>query len=152
MNKTLNFHGYSDDIFTEDRVSNIEIDNCASMKPIQCKVTSGDDGLIVVGQYNLANNGCWAIAIAPLVEDKELPNWPMRFYAYGHSTFLEIDVPDNFELTFYDDGEMVEKYRDNKVDCIDCVKNDVCPKAKNNYGKYRQDCNCGSFVDKKNIG
>jgi hypothetical protein len=151
MFKTLNFHGYSDDIFTEDWVSHIEVDNCASETPVQCEITSGNNGLVVIGQYNLAHNGCWSIAIAPLKEDKKLPDWPMRFSVLGYSTFLEIDVPEDFELTFFDNGKIKEKYRNDKINCVDCIKNDVCPKAKNNYGEYRRDCHCGSFVNRENV-
>ena len=37
--KTLRFQGYSDDTFGEYGVTNQDVDNCGSCKPIQCLIT-----------------------------------------------------------------------------------------------------------------
>lgn len=108
--KELKFHGYSDDTFGEYGITNEDVDNCASMKPIQCIIRSGTDGLIVTGQYSRNNNGCWDIGIGQLNEDVPLPNWNMRFVADGYSTILYIEVPDDAALEWYNNMERVKGY------------------------------------------
>lgn len=106
---TLKFCGFSDDTFGEYSATNRDVDNCASGKPIQCKISSGKDALFVVGQYDRNKNGCWDIGISQIDEDMPLPAWPMRFSAEGYTTILEIDVPDDYSLTFYNDGKKVDE-------------------------------------------
>ena len=63
--KTLRFQGYSDDTFGEYGVTNQDVDNCGSCKPIQCLITAGTASLLVVGHYTAShiNGGCWVIGI-----------------------------------------------------------------------------------------
>lgn len=42
--KTLKFEGYSDDTFGEYGVTNQDVDNCATMEPIQCVIDCGVRG------------------------------------------------------------------------------------------------------------
>ena len=106
--KTLKFNGYSDDIFGEYHISDVEVDNCASGKPIQCKISSSEGELIVVGQYNRNKNGCWDVGISQVDEGVSIPCWPVRFSGEGYSAVLEIDVPDDAVLTFYNNMTEVE--------------------------------------------
>jgi hypothetical protein len=108
--KTLKFMGYSDDTFGEYGVTNEEIDNCGSCKPIQCVINAGDTALIVTGQYSRFGTGTWDIGISLFVEEYNLPDWAIRTSFEDYTTVLEIDVPDDFELTWYNDGERMEGY------------------------------------------
>ena len=108
--KTLKFAGYSDDTFGEYGVTNDDYDNCASGKPIQCLIKSGDDSLVVVGQYaETALEACWVIGITMEEDGKSIPNWDIRMKtAHAYSPMLEIDVPDDFSLTWYDNGAEIK--------------------------------------------
>ena len=44
-------------------------------------------------------SGCWCIGVTPIDEDIPLPSWPMRWSATGYTTVLEIDAPDDADLT-----------------------------------------------------
>lgn len=105
--KTLKFKGYGDDTFGEYNITGTDVDNCASCKPIQCVITADGRAVVVTGQYDRFNNGCWDIGISLLYEDKPLPDWAMRIGFEGYSTVLEIDVPDDFTLDWFNDGEEV---------------------------------------------
>ena len=111
--KTLKFEGYSDDTFGEYGWFDEDIDNCASMKPIQCLITSSEGRLLVVGQYaktHISGAGCWVIGVSMADEDVPIPDWPVRIKSAecGYSPRLEIDVPDDVAITFYNNGMMVE--------------------------------------------
>lgn len=103
--KTLMFKGYSDDTFGEYGVTNEDVDNCGSGDPIQCVVNAGDTGLIVTGQYDRAGTGSWDIGISLLDEDLTPPDWAIRTSFEDYTTVIEIDVPDDFTLTWYNNGE-----------------------------------------------
>ena len=105
--KSLKFHGYSDDTFGEYALTNDDVDNCASGTPIQCRLDSSDGSMIITGQYNRNKNGCWDIAIGQIDEDTPIPNWHMQFTAEGYSTILEVYVPDDTTLTWFDNMEEV---------------------------------------------
>ena len=110
--KTLKFEGYSDDTFGEYGVTNEDYDNCASFRPIQCVIQSKDESLVVVGQYSeSALDGCWVIGITMEEEGKKIPNWDIRMKMSNsaYSPILEIDVPDDFKLTWYDNGKKIGK-------------------------------------------
>lgn len=110
--KTLKFEGGSDDTFGEYGVTQDEIDNCSRNLPIQCVVSSKEGSLVVVGHYHIhPADGCWTIGISLLKEGEPLPSWPTRFTMGGcnYSPTLEIDVPDDFKLTWYNYGELVER-------------------------------------------
>lgn len=105
--KTLKFEGHSDDTFGEYAVTHEDIDNCASLKPIQCLITSSDGAMLIVGQYSSNHiSDCWVIGISMANDKTPLPEWPIRFKtaASGYSPVLEVDVPDDFGLTWYSDG------------------------------------------------
>ena len=109
--KTLKFEGYSDDTFGEYGVTHNDCDNCASLEPIQCLVKSGDESLVVVGQYaKTALDACWVIGVTMEAENKDIPEWDMRVKTAKnkYSPILEIDVPDDFSLQWFNNGEAVE--------------------------------------------
>ena len=106
--KTLKFMGYSDDTFGEYGTTNQDVDNCASGKPIQCMIEADGIEIYVTGQYNRIGTGTWDIGVSLLNDENTLPDWKMRMSFEGYTTVLEIDVPDNFKLTWYDDGEVVK--------------------------------------------
>lgn len=66
------------------------------------KLTSGDDGLIVVGQYapEVVHGSTWIIGVTLLEEDKLLPEWHMRYETFenGYSPSLIIECPDDVEI------------------------------------------------------
>lgn len=104
--KQLRFYGYSDDNFGEE--SSNGVDNCASLKPIQCKLVSSEGSMYVIGQYDRANNGCWDIGVCQVDEDIPIPDWEMKFSAKeGYSVILTITVPDDTILTWFDDMKEV---------------------------------------------
>lgn len=106
--KILKFYGYSDDTFGEYNVTNTDVDNCSSEKPIWCVIKSGGEALVVIGQYNRFHNGCWDIGIGQAYEGKSIPDWKMTFSSDDYSTVLEIEVPDDFRLVWYDNGVEVK--------------------------------------------
>lgn len=108
---TLRFRGYSDDTFevhagTGTDVDSLSggIDNCASSEPIQCVITAGNTSLIVTGQYDRFGTGTWDIGISLYDEELSLPDWNIRTCFEDYSTVVEIDVPDDVELVWYDNG------------------------------------------------
>lgn len=50
-------------------------------------------------------NDRWDIGISLQDEELSLPDWDMRISFEGYTTVLEIDVPDDVELTWYNNGE-----------------------------------------------
>ena len=107
--KTLRFRGYGDDTFGEYNVTGIDVDNCASGKPIQCIVKAEGRAVIITGQYDRLNNGCWDIGVSLFDEEIMAPDWAMRILFEDYSTVLEIDVPDDVTLAWYNDGKKVEE-------------------------------------------
>lgn len=112
--KTLKFEGGSDDTFGEYGITHEEVDNCSRNTPIQCLISSKEGSLIVIGHYHLhPTDGCWTIGVSLSKEGELMPNWPTRFTidkeGYKYSPILEIDVPDDVKLTWYNDGELVER-------------------------------------------
>lgn len=105
--KTLKFEGYSDDTFGEYGVTHEDVDNCATNKPIQCVISSVEGSLVVVGHYHIhPTDGCWTLGISKLEEGSVIPDWAVRFKTGNceYSPLLEIDVPDDFSLTWYSNG------------------------------------------------
>ena len=103
--KTLRFMGHSDDTFGEYGTTMDDIDNAGSGDPIQCDVEADGTALIVTGQYDRNGTGTWDIGISLQDEDLSYPDWDMRISFEGYTTILEIDVPDDVELTWYNNGE-----------------------------------------------
>lgn len=103
--KTLKFMGHSDDTFGEYGTTMDDIDNCGSCEPIQCVIEAGNTALIVTGQYDRVGTGTWDIGISLKDEELSLPDWNIRVSFEGYTTVLEIDVPDDVELTWYNNGE-----------------------------------------------
>lgn len=108
---TLRFRGYSDDTFEvhADTGADVDtlsggIDNCASCEPIQCVITAGGTSLIVTGQYNRMGTGTWDIGISLYDEELSAPEWDIRTGFEDYSTVVEMDVPDDVELTWYNNG------------------------------------------------
>ena len=91
--KLLKFYGYSDDTFGEYAATNY----------------SSKGSMFVIGQYARNNNPCWDIAIGQADEDVPIPHWPMQFTAEGYSTVLEIVVPDDTTLTWFNNMEEVTR-------------------------------------------
>lgn len=112
--KTLKFEGYSDDTFGEYSVTNQDVDNCATMEPIQCVIDCGVHGrLMVIGQYSKAscNNGCWMVGISKVDEYDVFPEWPIEIMQSGeseYSTMVAITIPEGtFDLEWYKNGVKV---------------------------------------------
>lgn len=110
--KKLIFIGHSDDTLEEETTGQY-IDNCASLKPIQCIVNCGKNGkLMVVGQYTKASkNGCWLIGACPVNEDTEMPDWIIttKQSPTAYSPMLCIEIPDGeFSLKWFNNGEPVQ--------------------------------------------
>lgn len=103
--KKLIFKGYSDDTFGEYGVTNDDVDNCGSCNPIQCVIEAGNTALIVTGQYDCVGTGTWDIGVSLKDEELSFPDWDMRTSFEGYTTVLEIDVPDDVELTWYNNGQ-----------------------------------------------
>jgi hypothetical protein len=102
--KTLMFAGSSDDTFGEISPRGDDYDNCASGEPIEYRVQSGDEALIVFGQYCPGNACGWVVGVAPVDGDtdaRDIPAWPIRIRPGDrcYSPVLEIDVPDDAKLT-----------------------------------------------------
>ena len=103
--KLLKFQGHSDDTFACSGPGiNVDYDNCASGKPITMLVESGDDAVLVVGQYAPGHAGGWLIGIAPWDPDHNdtpVPEWPMRLGRSDadYSPGLEIEAPDGVTVT-----------------------------------------------------
>jgi hypothetical protein len=108
--KTLKFMGHSDDTFGEYGTTMDDIDNCGSGEPIQCVIEAGSTALVVTGQYDRNGTGTWDIGISLQDEDLSYPDWDMRISFEEYTTVLEIDVPDDVELTWYNNGERSENY------------------------------------------
>ena len=108
--KTLKFMGYSDDTFGEYGTTMDDIDNAGSGEPIQCVIEAGGTALVVTGQYNRIGTGTWDIGISLQDEDLSYPDWDMRISFEDYTTVLEIDVPDDVELTWYNNGERTEGF------------------------------------------
>ena len=112
LTKTLKFEGYSDDTFGEYGVTNEDVDNCASLNPIQCLIEAEGEKLLVVGQYAKGhiNGSCWVIGVSRVDEGTPLPNWPIRLVngECPYSPTLEIDVPSDFALTWFSNQKKVK--------------------------------------------
>lgn len=108
--KTLRFEGYSDDTFAETNMTREDLDNCASCEPVQCIVDAGTFGrVMVVGQFSRASagNGCWMAGLSKVDEEDTLPNWNFRITEgmSPYSIALEMDVPEDFQLTWFNNGK-----------------------------------------------
>lgn len=87
--------------------TSVGVDNCASCEPIHCIVTAEGKSLVVTGQYDRFNNGCWDISIGMVNEGDEMPDWDMKFGFEGYSTVLKLTVPDNYTLRWFDNKDEV---------------------------------------------
>ena len=101
----LKFEGHSDDTFGEYGWTSDDYDCCASGAMIVFRVTAGEEGLHVCGQYSGKQwpremPGCWVVGVQPLDEDVPLPKWPMRFESgdSGYSPRLVIDAPEGVSV------------------------------------------------------
>lgn len=99
--KTLRFEGSSDDLFGEYGVTDTELDNCSTGKPLGFKIEAEGKSMKVIGRYS---NGCWGIeAVQGESEDQPetIPDWNMRmsFKKNGYTAVLEVDIPNVFTLT-----------------------------------------------------
>ena len=91
------FEGYSDDIFGEGHVTNIDFDDGARGSVIEHTLTRPNgEGVMITGQY-LAS-GCWHIGVSLLDEDKPLNEEEWRFRLSPQTTYhnrLEVVAPDD---------------------------------------------------------
>lgn len=113
--KKLEFYGYSDDTFGEYGLTGQDIDNCASLEPIQCIIDCGAAGrIMVIGQYSKGscNNGCWMVGISKVNEDDDFPKWSIQIAQSTdseHSSMAIIEIPDtDFKLVWFRNGNQVE--------------------------------------------
>ena len=111
MTRTLKFYGVSDDLFECEgtRPGDGEPDEIGCYDSdcvLEIKDSKGN-GLRIVGRYAVAENGCWAIAIAQMDEDLDLPDWPMKFGVggRGYSVLLTIEAPDDARVRVFSEGE-----------------------------------------------
>lgn len=91
--RTLVWTGHSDDIvsLSEWQAGKQKpIDEYDEKRTFLVRDQNGN-GLKVFTKYD----GCWGFGINLLDEDKELPNWPIRFGSWenGYSIELQIEVP-----------------------------------------------------------
>ena len=105
--KTLIFKGYSDDTFGEFGVTNEDVDNCGSGKPIQCVISAEGTQLVITGQYGLYKQGSWSVGVTPPDEELPTPDWAVRVRFEDYTAVVEVDVPDEFELDWYSDSELI---------------------------------------------
>ena len=105
--KTLRFRGYGDDTFGEYNITGTDVDNCESGKPIQCVISAESRTVVVTGQYSRFRNCCWDVGVSLLDKLQNAADWAMRISFEDYSTVLEIDVPDDFSLTWYNDGDEI---------------------------------------------
>lgn len=109
--KTLKFEGYSDDTMMEHGITNQSYDNCATDSPIHCIISAGNERIVITGYYNInPTGGVWMMGVSQYDEDSPIPNWPIKFKtkpSIGYSPILEIDVPDEFSLEWWDGHQMV---------------------------------------------
>lgn len=108
--KVLEFYGSSDDTFGEYGLTNEDVDNCASYKPIMCKLVSTDGEMVVIGQYDRFRNGCWDIGVSQVDKHTPIPNWRMEFCtaSNGYSSLLRLVVPYDTRLIWYNNMEPVK--------------------------------------------
>jgi len=106
----LRFNGSSDDTFGYERYDSPHAndtgddhDDCATGTLRAYSVVSGNDGMVVTGQYAPipVPDGTWVIGITLLEEDKELPDWPMEWTLsdMGYSPELRLICPDDIVVT-----------------------------------------------------
>lgn len=98
----LKCQGYSDDTFEcAGKGAYADRDNCASGKPIFIRIQSGDDALIVRGQYAEGSSGGWTIGVSPVdpcaEDEKHIPTWPITIVRSerGYSPLMLIEAPDD---------------------------------------------------------
>ncbi len=91
--KTLTFFGYSDDNFAYEVDGKDEDEIGCYGKPAAYKVSVGEVGLFIVGQYAPLDLGSWMVGISQLDEDVPLPEWPISYSWEGYSVRLSIVVP-----------------------------------------------------------
>lgn len=99
----MTFRGHSDDTFEAvfgDWTSE-GVDNCASCEPVRCIVTAEGKSVVVTGQYDRFENGCWDISIGMVEEDDEMPDWNMKFGFEGYTATLKLTVPDDYKLRWF---------------------------------------------------
>ena len=70
----LEFYGCSDDLFECDGSFREEI-NCYDGPGIYKLEREDGLGMLVVGHYDLAGNGCWTIGVTPIDEDIGIPQF-----------------------------------------------------------------------------
>lgn len=104
---TLKFRGYGDDTFGEYATTGIDIDNCASCKPIKCLLRAESGAVMITGQYDRFHKGCWDISISQVDDDTPIPKWDIRMYSEDYSAVLEVDAPDDVSYVWFDDEEEV---------------------------------------------
>ena len=110
--RRLNFHGYKN-AFGEYGIMGDNVDSCGDLEPIQCVIDCGKEGrLMVIGQY-FRRNGCWMVGISKVEESDTFPDWRIScgYCAEVHnSPKLCVEVPENFKLIWYRNGEKIKKY------------------------------------------
>jgi len=108
--RTLMFAEYSDDTFGLINDSQDDFDCYANGEPIFCRVKSGKESVLVVGQYAPKSlSGGWLVGICPDeigMEEVPVPAWPVRLRApasgdSSYSPVLEIAVPDDATVEFF---------------------------------------------------
>lgn len=98
--RTLKFYGVSDDLFECEGTKGSEPDEIGCYdRQVHLLLQNEHGGLIVVGEYSPALNGCWMVGVTQRDEDDPIPDWPMKFTSgepsRGYSVVLTIEVPDS---------------------------------------------------------
>ena len=102
--RKIAIYGHSDDLLEieGDRLSG-EPDEISAVSgrlsdAIYLKITDGDQGLIVSGEYGRVN-GCWVLGVTMLEEDIPLPGWVRGITAkHGYSPALELELPESARI------------------------------------------------------
>lgn len=101
MSKEFRFSGGSDDTFGELN-SGIDHDDCAQLSMMKFLVkTPAGEGVLVTGQYGVADN-TWHIGVSALSEEAPLSDqWSFTTYpSYeGYRNLLIVTAPDDAEIS-----------------------------------------------------
>lgn len=140
---TLRFKGSIWRTFEETNISKVklthEIMNKANV-PVQCLIYSGNEKILIIGEFNRFDNGCWHIGVCPASPEIPIPSWPVRFSSNDDSTILEIDVPEDFSIEFFINGNYEKTYTHLKKDQEDFYKPERINKIlKNAINAYEEE-------------
>lgn len=101
----IRISGYSDDLVEVDGFISDEFSPPMGKVFEADLIAPGGDGVTVTAFY--LKSGTWTVGVAPLDEDRPIPDWPMsigRSPGCAYSSELTITVPDGTTLTPKEDN------------------------------------------------